>query len=300
MLPVAAALALVVVGAVAALSLLRREPAPQREFPLRFTDDEGKAIVLSKPATKVAVFAPQFTELLFELGKGEAIVGVTAGETHPAEATAIPKLVGADGITPDVAALKSSGAELVVTSGMRGAQWKTDAAAAGIVVITIEAENFNDALTDMVRVGQVVGAEQRAQDLVSRLRKEAASVSKSVRGKTPPSVFFETFPSPIIGAGPSTYLGDLVERAGGDVVATPDGNFAEFSVDQIASVNPDIYIAPSTSASNLDELKARPGFQGLRAVAEGRVYIVEDALVFRPGPRIVEGIRALAVVIHPA
>lgn len=291
---------LVVVGAAAAFILLAREAATEREFPVRFTDDERKAIVISKPAKKVAVFAPQFTELLFEIGKGEAIVGVSAGETHPAEATAIPKLVGTDGITPDAAAIKSSGAEVVFTSGMQGAQWKADATAEGILVITLDAANFNDALSDMVRVGRVMGAKQGAQELASKLRKEAESVSKSARGRRAPAVFFETFPSPIIGAGPSTFVGDLVSRAGGKITATPDGGYAEFSVDQIAAVNPDVYIAPSTSVSSLEELRARPGFQGLRAINEGRAYIVEDALVFRPGPRIVEGLRALAVAIRPS
>lgn len=253
-----------------------------------------------KPVSRVVSLAPQFTEALFELGRGEVIVGVSASESYPPEATALPVVVGSDGLSPDVEAVKRTGTDAVLAAGMAGAPWKSELRAAGILVVTLDARSFDDALRDMIVVGRLIGRTDAAEQLAERLHRQARAVSASVDGKQPPLVFFETFFSPLIGAGPNTYIGDLLEIAGGRAVTTPDGGYSEFSIDQVAAADPDVYVAPLTSGESVDAVRARPGFETLRAVAQERVYVLDDALLFRPGPRIAQGLRALARALHPS
>jgi iron complex transport system substrate-binding protein len=98
--------------------------------------------------------------------------------------------------------------------------------------------------------------------------------------------------------GRETLISELVERAGGTNVVEEPG-YVPYSVEQLVEADPAVYLATLGSMSDPKELQQRAGYKGLSAVKGGRVIILEDNLVSRPGPRVVEGLRQIAEGLHP-
>ena len=101
-------------------------------------------------------------------------------------------------------------------------------------------------------------------------------------------------------AGTDTFIDDMITIAGGENIGAMAGSgFPNFSTEVLVREDPAVYIADSGSMSKPGDLSKRPGFSELTAVKDGKVYVIEDSLIARPGPRLAEGLKALAGMIHP-
>ncbi len=85
---------------------------------------------------------------------------------------------------------------------------------------------------------------------------------------------------------------------GGENVVTEEG-YVAYSVEQLVAADPEVYLATLGSMSSPTDITGRPGYENLTAVKDDRVYLLDDNLVSRPGPRVVEGIRLIAEALHP-
>ena len=110
--------------------------------------------------------------------------------------------------------------------------------------------------------------------------------------------FVEIAQEPLYTAGTGTLVNDLIEQAGGENVVTQKG-YVGYSVEQLLIDNPEVYLATKGSMSDPKLLDSRPGYSKLSAVKNGRVVLLDDNLVSRPGPRVVEGIRQIAEALNP-
>jgi iron complex transport system substrate-binding protein len=292
---VVAALGVIVVGFLA----LRKPASLSKEnprYPVTLTDDTGVSHTITSPPKRVVTVGPHLTEILFEIGAGDLIVGVAAGETYPPEATAISEIVGADGLTPDPAKIVSLTPDLVVASGT-AEEWKTAVEAGGIKVISFEATNVRDAIEDIRNIGKVVAHPAAAKRLADRMDGElgAANLAKDAPR---PTVFFETFAEPIRGTAPQSFIGDLVSIAGGRAVPESQDQYPALTIDQLRELQPQIYIALASTGVSVEEVKKRRRFAELEAVKSNRVFIIEDDLILRPGPRLGLGLEKLQKMIR--
>ena len=112
------------------------------------------------------------------------------------------------------------------------------------------------------------------------------------------SAFIEIGQNPLFTAGPGTLLDDMVRLALGKNVVTQPG-YVAYSLEQLTEENPEVYLATKGSMSDPSDLAARPGYNALAAVKADRVYVLDDNLVTRPGPRIGEGLLSIAKALHP-
>lgn len=292
---IAAAALVMFVSATVLLTDRRPQPPPngdrERDFPITLTDDEAVASTLAAEPQTIISNAAQFTEVMFALGIGSRIVGVSAGETYPPEATALPRVVLGDGITPDTIRVGELAPDLVITSGMPQAEWKTQLRNAGMVVVTLNATSFDDALSDIGKVGRLTGKRRRTADLVARLRSAARALSPP---KEKPTVFVETFYSPLTGAGSAGFIADMVRLAGGQLIARTTTETEAWSIVDLKRADPAVYVAFSSTAASKEEISNRPGFGSLPAVKSGRIIVLNDDTFLRPGPRMVQGLETLA------
>jgi len=114
------------------------------------------------------------------------------------------------------------------------------------------------------------------------------------------SVFVEIYSKPLMTAGTGTFVSDMVGIAGGTNLGDSAGaGFPNFSSEVLLKDDPAVYIADSGSMSKPGDLSSRPGFSALSAVKGGHVYVIEDSLIARPGPRLALGLQQLARMIHP-
>jgi cobalamin transport system substrate-binding protein len=302
------------VGGIAAVLLLlascREEATPPAApaspsaetpaFPMTITDDDGVEVTIPEEPRRIVTFAPSMTEIVYALGLGDRLVGVSGPyDDYPVEASDVEEVGGAGdfGVDPNVEKVVSLEPDLFLTiSG--GDQWKERLRDLGVPVVTLNAEDFPDLLDDIRAVGSVTGAADEAESLASDMETEADGIAESA---TTASCFFEVYYPPLTTVGPNTFVYDMLERAGCDPItgdATTD--YPEWSVDDLVADGPQVYFVTPESAKSVAAVGNRPGFSAIPAIEEGDVVLVDGDLVTRPGPRVVDGLRELAEALSSA
>lgn len=271
-------------------------------FPVTITDDDGVEVTIADEPQRIVTFAPSMTEIVFALGRGDRLVGVSGPfDDFPAEAKQIRPVGGAGefGVDPNLEDVVALEPDLFLTIA-GGDPWKEQLRDLGVPVVTFNATDFDDLLADIGNVGVVTGADAEAEALADEMVSAAEGIAAAVPERT--SCFFEVFfAQTVTTVGPDTFIYDLLERAGCDpVTADAKTDYPEWSVDELVADAPAVYLVTRESVTGPDEVAERPGFSGIRAVANGDVVVVDSDLVTRPGPRVVEGLAQLAAALSAA
>jgi len=271
-------------------------------FPVTITDDDGVPVTLDAPPERIVTFAPSATEIVFALGLGERLVGVSgAFDDYPAAAKGIDEIGGAGdfGVDPNIEKVVSLRPDLFLTiSG--GEQWKKRLRDLGVPVFTTDSTDVADVFHDIETVGLLTGTVDAAEAVVSRMRGEAADVEGRVDGDPAVTCFYEVYYPPLTTVGPDTFIGDLLARAGcRSVSARARSDYPQWSVEDLVRQDPQVYLVSSESGASPRAVASRPGFDAVAAIAAGRVVPIDADLVSRPGPRVVDGLRLLARALHP-
>ena len=279
--------------------------APTAEA-ITLTDGLGRQVVLAAPAQRIVSLAPSNTEIVFALGAGAQLVGRDEYSDYPAEAASVPS-VGSLYPNVNAEAIVALKPDLVLAAGITNPDDVKALADLGLTVYTTSyASALDDVYGDILAVGKLTGHTADAEKLVAdmKVRVEAISV-KTAPLATRPKVFYETDdsdPSSPWTRGPNSYAEALINLAGGINVGSV-GNAQDFqmSLEEIVNQNPDIIIFSHASYSGRapEQVMARPGWGTIAAIKNGAVFSIDSNLVDRPGPRVVDGLEALAKLIHP-
>lgn len=276
------------IAAGALVALNSKEPKDPGAFPYRLTDDDGVRTTIPRRPERIVTLGPHFTETLFRLGLGDAVVGIAGGETTPAEATTLPTVLNEDG-SPNTVRIGELAPDLVIAAGSDHGGYRQRLRQAGIDVVTLKAVSIDDAIADMVTVGRLTGRTGRAETMVAGIRSALAS-ARVTQGKA--KVFVEILYPPLTSAGTGGYLSSVVSAAGGVLVAPSQ---AQTTPDAVAALAPEIYLVAS---SDPVDVGSRPGYAAISAVKSGRVRTVPEDLLLYPGPRLVEAVRAVASALR--
>lgn len=279
------------------------EPTPE---PIALTDRLGRAVTLAAPAQRIVSLAPSNTEIVFALGAGDKLVGRDDFSDYPPEASKVQSLgslypkVNAEAIV----ALKP---DLVLAAGITNPE---DVKALADLGLTVYATSYTTSLADIyadiLAVGQLTGRSGEAEKLVADMQARVEAVaSETANVAERPNVFYETDdtdPSSPWTRGPGTFLDALINMAGGqNIGATGQDQDFQMSLEAIVKEDPAIIIFSHASYSGRtpEQVMARPGWENITAVKNKAVYAIDGNLLDRPGPRVVEGLEALARLIHP-
>jgi iron complex transport system substrate-binding protein len=297
--PVAVAVALVLAGTACrqAREEPLRSPPAETAFPVTVTDDEGVEVTVDSEPQRIVTFAPSHTETLFELGLGDRVVGVSGPfDDFPPQAEGIEPVAGAGGTEPNVEKVVSLEPDLLVTAFI-GGEWKDRLRDLGIPVFTTLGSSFDDAVADIETVGRLTGATEEARKIAERMHTEVQEITTLAEGSGPVTCFLEL--SDLFTVGPGALEFDLLQRAGCEpVTADAEQPYPQWSVERLVRDDPDVFLA-SEYGQPAEQVADRPGIRNLRAVKQGRLRLVDGDLISRPGPRLAEGVRALAEALHP-
>jgi iron complex transport system substrate-binding protein len=264
-------------------------------FPVSVTDDEGVEITLDAPPDRIVTFAPSHTEIAFALGVGDKVVGVSgAFDDVPPAARSIEPVGGAGGVEPNIEKVLSLDPDVVI-SAFIGGDWKERLRELGVPVFTTLAASLDDALDDIETLGRLLGAETEGERLAADLAEEAEATESELEQAEPVSCFLDY--GDLFTVGPGSLEFDLLERAGCDpITASASEPYPQWSLEQLVADDPDVYLV--SEGVSLRQVTRRPGIRDLTAVREGRVASVDPDLITRPGPRLVQGLEAMAEAIH--
>ncbi len=280
-------------------------PAPTAtEVPtITVVDDAGRTVKITGVPGRIISLAPSNTEILFALGLGDKVVGVTDFCDYPEEALEIEKVGFVEINLEKIVELEP---DLVLyiggTAQLEKAQTMEDL---GLTVLVLAATEIEGIFADIELVGQATGTEDEAAHLVSELRAQMEEVLSGVaQAERQPLVFYEldaTDPTRPWTAGPGSFIDALIGMAGGvNLGAIAEMEWAQFSTEEIIAQDPEIIILGDANYGvTVESVEERPGWGVITAVKEGAIYPIDDNLVSRPGPRIVDGLEALARIIHP-
>lgn len=262
---------------------------------LMVTDGLGRHVLIRQPVERVISLAPSITESIFAVGAGDKLVGVTTYCDYPETAKTIEKI--GDTQTPNlerIVALKPD-VVFVSTASQLEAFMKT-LEEQGIAVYVINASSLKDVLQNLRDLGALLGTDSRAAYFANELDKRAAAVDAKVQGMDRPRVFVQISRSPLFTVGRTSFVTEIVERAGGiSVTRDVEKAFPEFSRETAMASDPDVMILSDSE----DNPSPNDAFKNSKAVKNGRVYRIDPDIISRPGPRLVDALEEIARYLNP-
>ncbi|MBC7263327.1 MAG: cobalamin-binding protein [Chloroflexi bacterium] len=268
-----------------------------------FTDDAGRVVQIAGSVERIVSLSPSNTEILFALGLGDRVVGVTDFCDYPPEAASIEKI---GGIEPNLEKILALEPDLVLAiGGSRQLETVAKLKELGLKVLVLAPTDLEGIYHDIQLVADACGVPEAGAALVQEMQTRVQSVLDTVAStNTRPKIFYEldaTDPNRPWTPGPGTWHDKFISMAGGvNIAANAEAAWAQYSSEDIIAQNPDvILLGDALWGISPEMVAARPGWDAITAVRNGAVYPIDDNLISRPGPRVVQGLETLARLIHP-
>jgi len=281
-------------------------PTVAVEIPTVVTDQRGKEFSIAQPFQRIISLALSNTEILFAVGASSQVVGRDAFSDFPAEAANIADIGGGFGAL-DTETILASTPDLVLAADLTPAEQIQALEDLGLNVFVLGNPTDLPGMYENLRtIAAMTGHVEETETLIASLEERVAVVVEKLAGVTErPLVLYEldgTDPNAPWVPGPGTFVDTLLTMAGGNSMsASLDGAWIQVSLETIIEMNPEIILLGDALWGGVtpEMVAARGGWDALTAVREGKVYPFDDNLVSRPGPRLVDGLEAMAKFLHP-
>ena len=277
-------------------------------------DDEGYTTNITSVPQRIISLAPSNTQILFGIGVGDKVVGVTDYDHIPYNFTAwiaAGNMTSVGGFsTPNKEAIASLQPNLILATPINDPDVVT-LRSLGYNVLVLNPNDVNGVLKDITMVGKATGADQNATTLVNSISNKIASIEAKIEAanETKPLVYYEVwYPDPLMSAGSASFINDVIAKAGGiNIFENETQQYPTVSSETIVQKNPDVIMLPTDMANPGDQpfygsvaqVKERPGWSSISAIQNNRIIVVDGDLFAEAGPRIGENIAIAAQAFYP-
>lgn len=299
--------AIIIVSIILAFSLVQTQ-VPERAIEIEkygFTviDDLGRTVTIEKKPERIVSLAPVNTEILFALGLGDKVVGVTEFCNYPPEAVNKDKVGGMT--TVSVERVIKLNPDLVLALNLNGDETvdKLDDYFPVFVIDQQKVERIEDIFTRIELVGKMTGEEERANALVAEMRKRVEEITNKTKGKEEVKVAYIVWHNPIWVTGGGNFQNDPIEKAGGENIFSDIEDWGTVSLETLIERNPDVIIVSgghgAAEMKPYDFIMTDKRLEVINARKNGRVCSIDADIINRPGPRIVEALEEIAQCLQP-
>lgn len=268
-------------------------------------DDLDREVTINQPVRSVVSLAPSNTEILCAISLCENLLGVDMYSDYPEVVEELDKVTNFDA-SINFELILTLAPDLVLVSELTPLDQVDSLVELGLPVYYLANPKSLDDLPDhIMKAGEATGLVDEAAAVAEALEERIAAVDEKLSGITErPLVFYEldaTDPLRPWTAGSGTFINDLIYRAGGENIAADlVGAYPQISQEALIIEDPEIIVLGDSNYGVTAEIvAARPGWESLRAVRDGKVIEFDDDLGARPGPRLVDGLEQLAEIFHP-
>lgn len=266
-----------------------------------FTDSMGRQVSLDGAPRRIVTLAPSLAEILYFLGLGDRVVGVTKFSYYPAEAAKKPK-VGSYvdlnveriiSLSPDLVLGTIDGNQPAVVDLLERT---------GLPVFLVNPRNVRQVIDTVVTIGRLCGVSQTATRLARELSDGVDRIVEKTASLEKPVVFLQINPKPIMSINRHTFGHDLIRLAGGrNMTENEPITYPRINLEEVVRKKPEVILISSMERSGrFEEIRQQwLKWTLIPAVKNNRVHLVDSDLIDRPSPRIVQGLEAMARYLHP-
>lgn len=240
---------------------------------------------------RIVSLSPSITELLFALGFDEEIVGVTKYCDFPEKAKSKPQMGGWS--DSDLVKVRAANPDIVFTSTVVQQSVYDNAKLLGLNIVHVDPRTLKQVLESFITIGSLVGRGKEAEDLVAHLNTEF----EKLRNVPSARIYVEEWPSTVS----CNWVPDVVEIAGGISLGRSGMLSHPITIEDIKRFDPDIIVISWCGVSirvPKEKIIERPGWKDLRAVKNDKIFIIDDSLLNRPGPRLLDGAQLLSKLVQ--
>ena len=273
-------------------------------------DDLGYSLTLTSPPERIVSLAPSNTEILFAVGAGDNVVGITDFCNYPYD---FGTWISVGNITsignyynPSTEPIVALNPDLVLasTGSLEATETLRDL---GYNVLVIEPKNLTFVIRDILLVGRATNHYDEAVALENAINQRIDAITtQATQATTTPAVYHEVWNEPIMSAGPETFIDELITLAGGqNIFNDASSSWPTVSSEAIIDKNPDVMVFPdmymgqSNFYETIEVVKTRPGWEHISAVQNDDIFEINADIISRSGPRLVDALEILAKMIHP-
>ena len=250
------------------------------------------------PVERIATLSPSLTELVYQLGFEQCLVGRSSACDYPPEAAQVP-VIGAFG-RPNLEVLKGVGAQVLLTTDLENQSYSQSIERMGIRVLVLPCESWPELMQAAEELAKLLGQAERGRQWVKSMEEQRETLRRETDSfwgdRRRPSVYVEVWGDPVTTVGGDTFLNEIVDLAGGKNIGIElKTKYPHVSSEWIIVEDPDVilcaYMLPS--ASPAEAFSRRPGWGRMKAVARNAICAdIPPDLLLRPGPRMIDGAKA--------
>lgn len=266
-----------------------------------FRDDLGRSVEVQVPARRIVSLAPSVSENLYVIGAGSRIVGVSNVDDYPAAVKKLPRT--GDFYRPSVERIRALRPDVVIVESATIDRAAAENLQARVKepILVLKPRTFDDVLRHLADLGRLTGTSAGAAKAIAAMKAKAAQAARRVAGKPRVTVFVEVGATPLYAVGPGSFIDDLIRRAGGTNIVKGKNPFPIYSKEMLLRADPDHYIVAQGGPMGRSSARPllAPPLNRLSAAKRGRVHAIPADYLFRPTPRLADGLLALARALHP-
>ncbi|NJE61023.1 ABC transporter substrate-binding protein [Thermococcus sp. 21S7] len=268
----------------------------ESHYPITITDFANRTVTIESEPKRVVTIAPSITEDLYYLGLFDRVAGVTDFDDFPPEVANVTR-IGGYGKYANLEVIASLNPDLILVDSFSTAILGDLEKIAPVVVV--DPHGMNDIPKALELLGRVFNAEESAKRVTAEFQEEVKAISSMVAGEPRVGVFYVVWNNPLMTAGGGTFIGDVIELAGGENIFNDTTGWPTVSPEQVLERDPDVILLTPHCGMSVQDVYKGP-LANTKAAKEGRVYMIENENdLIHPSPRVVKGLEAVAKLLHP-
>ncbi|OEF98964.1 ABC transporter substrate-binding protein [Vulcanibacillus modesticaldus] len=273
----------------------------ETNYPLTIKDDSSKEITINAEPKRIISLIPSNTEILYALGLDGRVVAVTIFDNYPVDVQERVEYVFEDGLNPNIEQIVALNPDLVIL-GAHSEQLLNSIRALNISVVQFNPQSINAVYETIEKIGLITNTNEKAQQVIAEMKEKEQSIVEKIANiaETDKVRVWVEVSSDLWTSGKGTFIDELITKAGGINIVEENG-WVQYSEEKVIEANPQVifttygYYTPNA----VEQVLSREGWQQVDAIVNKRVINVDNDLVSRPGPRIIDGLGEIAKILYP-